>query len=134
MPRMWRTGNISIDRLSTYALFDCVASHSFISKSFSKHLERMPEILKLPYRVATLEGEVMTTNLISRDCNLDLGKGKELKVDLIRLKMRDFDIILGIDWLAKSFARVECRNKVVNFCLPLDHTFTFYGNLMDQPS
>ena len=38
--------------------------------------------------------------------------------DLIELTMLDFDIILGIDWLHKCYATIDCRNRVVRFQFP----------------
>ena len=35
--------------------------------------------------------------------------------DLIELTMLDFDIILGMDWLHKCYATIECQNRVVRF-------------------
>ena len=32
--------------------------------------------------------------------------------------MLDFDIILGMDWLHKCYATIDCRNRVVRFQFP----------------
>lgn len=47
-------GNITINELDVYALFDCGASHSFISKKFVKFLDHKPKLLNHLYRVANL--------------------------------------------------------------------------------
>lgn len=40
-----------------------------------------------------------------------------MPVDLILLPMNDFDIILGMDWLTKYRAVLDCFNKLVHFNL-----------------
>ena len=39
-------------------------------------------------------------------------------VDLIVLDMHDFDIILGMDWLAKNQANIDCQRKRVIIQVP----------------
>ena len=36
-------------------------------------------------------------------------------MDLIELLTTDFDMILGMDWLAKYGATIDCRRKMVIF-------------------
>ena len=38
--------------------------------------------------------------------------------DLIELTMLDFDIILGMYWLNKCYATIDCPNRVVRFHFP----------------
>jgi hypothetical protein len=38
-----------------------------------------------------------------------------LQVDLVLLTIQDFDIILGMDWLGKHHANMDCYNKIVTF-------------------
>ena len=35
--------------------------------------------------------------------------------DLIVLNMIEFDIIMGMDWLASCYANIDCRGKIVRF-------------------
>ena len=39
--------------------------------------------------------------------------------------MLDFDVILGVDWLAKYKAMIDCNNLVVEFCLPDRNQFAY---------
>ncbi|KAL0416064.1 UNVERIFIED_CONTAM: Transposon Tf2-12 polyprotein, partial [Sesamum latifolium] len=86
-----------------------------------------PELLDEPYRVATPGDKILVTNLIYRNCTVGIENAK-LIVDLIRINIREFDVILGMDWLAKHFAHMDCRNKVINFHPPTNEGFTFRGN------
>ena len=53
---------------------------------------------------------------------------RELLADLTLLEMRDFDIILGIDWLATHYAMVDCHRKKVIFQEPSEIEFCFVGS------
>ena len=39
-------------------------------------------------------------------------------VDLINQAIKGYDVIIGMDWLARYHARVDCRTKMVDFCIP----------------
>ena len=43
-------------------------------------------------------------------------KGREFMADLILLDIHDFDVILGMDWLSRHHATVDCYRKEVTFC------------------
>ena len=40
-----------------------------------------------------------------------------MTINLVLLHLRDFDIILGLDWLSKYRAMVDCFNKTIRFNL-----------------
>ena len=44
--------------------------------------------------------------------------GYESEVDFIPLELHDFDIILGMDWLSKYKALIDCYAKTVTFQMP----------------
>ena len=50
-----------------------------------------------------------------------------LSAVLIVVKMTDFDVILGMDWLAENRASIDCRKKEVKFSPPTGPTFKFKG-------
>ena len=50
------------------------------------------------------------TNLVLKYYILCI-EGRELLADLVFLDMRDFDVILGMDWLASYHASVHCFEK-----------------------
>ncbi|XP_022155925.1 uncharacterized protein LOC111022925 [Momordica charantia] len=59
--------------------------------------------------------------------------GQALKVTLIQLDMQDFDVILGMDWLAANRANIDCSKKEVSFRLPSGQNFTFKGIKVGVP-
>ena len=38
---------------------------------------------------------------------------REFSIDLIALPFHEFDLILGLDWLSKHWAIVDCDKKIV---------------------
>ena len=53
--------------------------------------------------------------------------GRTIHVDLKVVDMTDFDVILGMDWLAENFASIDCHKKEVVFTPPNGLTFKFKG-------
>lgn len=40
-----------------------------------------------------------------------------MPVDLLVLRqLQNFDILLGMDWLARYYAIIDCRDRIVIFC------------------
>ena len=53
---------------------------------------------------------------------------QELCADLVMLDMSDYDVILGMDFLSKYEATINCKAKTVGFKPPGEEMFTFFGN------
>lgn len=54
---------------------------------------------------------------IYRDCEIKV-HDRDMLVDLVALDIRDFDLILGMDWLSCHCAKVDYQRKVLCFELP----------------
>ena len=52
---------------------------------------------------------------------------QEFLADLILLDIHDFDVILGMDWLSRHHAIVDCYRKEVRFCRPGETKVVLYG-------
>jgi len=69
-------------------------------------------------------------DLVSRDRVKDdqvIIGNQTLSVDLMVVNMTDFDVILGMDWLAENRASIDYRKKEVKFSPPIGPTFKFKG-------
>ena len=53
--------------------------------------------------------------------------GRELSANFIELDLGDFDMILGMDWLARYGATIDCRKKMVTFEPEGEDPFVFVG-------
>ncbi|KAL0558700.1 hypothetical protein IC582_003280 [Cucumis melo] len=114
--------------LGHYALvlFDSGSSHSFISSAFVLHARLEVEPLHHVLSVSTPSGECMLSKEKVKACQIEIA-GHVIEVTLIVLDMLDFDVILGMDWLAANHASIDCSRKEVTFNPPSMASFKFKG-------
>ncbi|TYJ97124.1 gag protease polyprotein [Cucumis melo var. makuwa] len=114
--------------LGHYALllFDSGSSHSFISSAFVLHARLEVEPLHHVLSVSTPSGECMLSKEKVKACQIVIA-GHVIEVTLLVLDMLDFDVILGMDWLAANHASIDCSRKEVAFNPPSMVSFKFKG-------
>ena len=59
-----------------------------------------------------------------RDCSIKIQE-YEFLGDLIELAFKEFDVILGMDWLSRHQVMVDCRMKRVTLGTPNDNEVIF---------
>lgn len=91
-------GNLVLCNSWVHVLFNIGASHSFISSACAKSLELVGEPLEAALDVMSPMGGCVRIRLICKDC---------------KIRMSDFDIILGMDWLSAHQAVIDCRQRKV---------------------
>ncbi|XP_027071874.1 uncharacterized protein [Coffea arabica] len=98
------------------------ATHSFVTPAFMFGIDVKAERLPYDLEVKTPTGnQSLLANEVYRNCDIWVGEWK-LVIDLISLTIKGYDVILEMDWLAHYHARVDCRMKVVEFCIPSEAT------------
>ena len=80
---------------------------------FVKKLDMEPVFLGEACVVSLPSGETLTSQFIFKEVPIKVA-GRELRVDVIVLKMVDYDAILGMDWLSKYNATILCKWTVVS--------------------
>ena len=85
-----------------------------------------------PLSVTTPLCDELETDIFFPSC-LVLVEGRELLADLILLDVLEFDVILGMDWLARHYASLDCREKMVIFRITNDDEFRFRGDKASMP-
>ncbi|XP_042400862.1 uncharacterized protein LOC121990874 [Zingiber officinale] len=123
-------GTISVYAFTADLLIDTGSSHSFISRLFLGKIGRLPIHRTHGLTVSLPSGEVLSISLEVKGCPLDFN-GQTLMVDLQVLQMVEFDIILGMDWLAMNHATVDCGTRVVTFRPPGLPSLVFFGTESD---
>ncbi|XP_028101050.1 uncharacterized protein LOC114300363 [Camellia sinensis] len=94
-------------------LFDSRASpHFFISASCVTTLGLKPEQLETPMSVASSLGGQTRVDLVCKSCELGVSSLR-LTCNLRVMKMSDFDVILGMNWLSAHRATIDCYRKTV---------------------
>ncbi|XP_060974512.1 uncharacterized protein LOC133039624 [Cannabis sativa] len=107
-------GQISISGKLCTVLFDSGATHSFIALKMIDKLELPYVNFSYKFMTELPSGEVMISSRGVRDAPIRIAD-KELSGDLIELEMRDYDLILGMDWLSRHGATIDCRKRTVTF-------------------
>ena len=105
-------GIISILDHDAYTLVDPGATHSFASKPFLDRFQIETQPLEGRMRVSLPYGDPLFTDRVVRDSRV-LIEGQEFLADLIALYIMDFDVVLGMDWLSRHRATLDCYKKEV---------------------
>ena len=111
------TGIISILDHDAYTLVDPRATHSFASKHFLDRSQIKTQPLEGHMRVSLPVGDLLFSDRVVRDSRVLIGV-QEFPADLAALDMRDFDVVLGMDWLSRHKATLDCYKKEVKLRRP----------------
>ncbi|GJS28767.1 putative reverse transcriptase domain-containing protein [Tanacetum coccineum] len=106
------TGTFLLNNCHASMLFDSGADRSFVSFTFSAFLDVAPSTLDTSYAVELADGRISKTNVVLRGCTLGL-LGHPFDMDLMPIELGSFDVIIGMDWLAKYHALIVCDETVV---------------------
>ena len=126
------TGQLSLAKQDAHVLIDSGTTHSFVSYAFAKKLCRGEERIRKTFRTALPSGDVLLSEYWVRQVPIIICD-RELHVDLIIIDLKDFDVILGMDFLGKYNAVINCRQRKVTFTPDGDKKFTYIGKSLRQP-
>ena len=102
----------SLYNFEMHALIDPGSTHSYVCM---EHVfDKVPVMEKLAYdmHVTSPLGHSISVNSVYRNCPIVI-QAREFLADLTTLPFREFDLILGMDWLTKHRAIVDCGQKTV---------------------
>ncbi|GJV19199.1 putative reverse transcriptase domain-containing protein [Tanacetum coccineum] len=108
------TGTFLLNNCYASMLFDSGADRSFVSTTFSALLDVTPTTLDTSYAVELADGRISETNIVLRGCTLGL-LGHPFDIDLMPVELGSFDVIIGMDWLAKYHALIVCDEKTQKY-------------------
>ncbi|XP_028092232.1 uncharacterized protein LOC114292470 [Camellia sinensis] len=120
-------GTLSVNGQLTHVLLDSGSTHSVVSKTFAPNLNRSMEPLNYVLYVSLPSADYMLCAFMYPACELLLGD-ISLCANLMPPDMVHFDAILGMDWLAKYHATIDCVCKQVVFRPSGQDEFTFVGH------
>ncbi|XP_022855735.1 uncharacterized protein LOC111376953 [Olea europaea var. sylvestris] len=121
-----KTCILLLSDVPAYALFDSWATNSFISTSFVARSNFACVKTNNELEASIPSGRTLCTNQMTKSMKLGID-GKILEADLYLLEMKDFNVILGIDWLGLNHATIRCHEKEVLFHRPGEEEFRFFG-------
>ncbi|GJS68976.1 putative reverse transcriptase domain-containing protein [Tanacetum coccineum] len=88
------TGTFLLNNCYASMLFDSGADISFVLTTFSALLDVAPSILDTSYAVKLADGRISKTNIVLKGYTLGL-LGHPFNIDLMRIELGSFDIIIG---------------------------------------
>ncbi|XP_052197351.1 uncharacterized protein LOC127804519 [Diospyros lotus] len=125
-------GILSLYDIDVCVLFDTGSTHSFVAPRVVCHIPISSTLLPYYLIVTTLGDTKMVGSEVYRDCKI-MVHDKEFPGNLVVLDIKDFDLILGMDWLSQHYAKVDCRHKVIHFELP-HHPIVVYRGIKPMSS
>lgn len=115
-------GILSLYNIDVRVLFNTGSTHSFVAPRVMCHIPFSSTLLPYYLIVSTSGGVELVGSEVYRDCKI-MVHDKELPGDLIILDIHDFDLILGMDWLSRHYAKVDCRCKVIHLSHPNSQSY-----------
>ncbi|GJX91946.1 putative nucleotidyltransferase, ribonuclease H [Tanacetum coccineum] len=120
-------GNLYIDDRTVFVLFDTGATHSIISTTFAKKLNMNPTPLIERVIISTPMKNHMLIDHEYVNCPLRFAD-RIRPANLLPIHMLDFDVILGMDWLASHRATIDCYARTVIFGNVRQPEFVYHGS------
>ncbi|GKG04197.1 putative reverse transcriptase domain-containing protein, partial [Tanacetum coccineum] len=106
------TGMFLLNNHYASMLFDSGADRSLVSNTLSALFDVISSTLDTSYAVKLANGRIYETNVILKGCTLG-SLGHPFDIDLVLVELGSFDVIVGMDWLAKYHAVIVCDAKIV---------------------
>ena len=105
-------GIFSLYDIEMHALIDPGSTHSYVC--IDHVFDKIPTVEQLAYdmHVTSPLGHSSSMNSVYRNCPIVIQE-REFLADLIPLPFREFDLIMGMDWLSKNRAIVDYGQKIV---------------------
>ncbi|GKD94316.1 putative reverse transcriptase domain-containing protein, partial [Tanacetum coccineum] len=124
------TGTFLLNDCYASILFDTSADRSFVFTTFSSLIDITPTTLDHYYDVELANGKIIGINTIIRGCTLNF-LDHPFNINLMPIELGSFDIIIGMDWLSKYHAVIDCAEKIV--CIPWgNETLIIYRDESNQ--
>ncbi|XP_024962587.1 uncharacterized protein LOC112502785 [Cynara cardunculus var. scolymus] len=107
-------GHVKLIDLSVYVSFDTGATHSIVSEQLESRLKSYEQTTEFPVVISTPIGGSICVLTRSSKCQLLIGDCIR-EVTLLPMHMSYFDLILGMDWLSRHWATINCNAKQILF-------------------
>jgi len=122
-------GNFSIYSHPAYILFDSGATYSFISSKFVAKYQVEPT---QKHRIGVMlpSGNTVICENLFENCPIEI-MGENFPSDLYQFDLAEFDAILGMDWLHRHRAQIDCRLQKVSLRGPGRKRVSYKGLEVD---
>ncbi|XP_035832003.1 uncharacterized protein LOC110870500 [Helianthus annuus] len=106
------SGIFLLNLIPTYVLFDIGASRSFVSSELVSHPSFRIERMNVPLEVEIADSKSYLLHEVCKDCEI-IVEDEKFAIDLIPMVLGEFKFVVGMDWLAKHHAEIQCEKKYV---------------------
>nr|GEV03304.1 hypothetical protein [Tanacetum cinerariifolium] len=89
----------------------------FVLYSFSEKISTQLSKLPKPLEVKIGHSKMVTVSTMYLDYDLK-ANDSSLKIDLIPMMLREFNVVIGMDWLSKYNANILCDSEIVSVVNP----------------
>ena len=103
-------GTFLVNSLPTLVLFEFGASRSFVSWSFSREFELHVGKLECSLWVSIANEHKIYASSVYQGCVLEIF-GVSFPIDLIQIPMGDVCVIMGMEWLSRFGAMIDCEGQ-----------------------
>ncbi|KAL8093525.1 hypothetical protein AgCh_035410 [Apium graveolens] len=124
-------GTLTLNSVPVNVLFDSGASKSFISVNCVNKIKLMLEDLDEPPTIEVANKDKVLVKQFCPSCSLEIS-GYMFPVNLIPFELGDFDVILGMDWLSRYRANIDCKKKRVIMYTPDNKRISYQGQRQDK--
>ncbi|XP_024974722.1 uncharacterized protein LOC112512813 [Cynara cardunculus var. scolymus] len=124
------TSTFSINSICAKVLFDSGAKFSFVSPLFAKSVCMIPILLDKKLIVETANSQE-TIASVYQDYAIII-EGCKLPIRLFPMPMKEFNVVVGMDWLASNQTSILCNQKRVKIELPGKGTVIIKGDHQDH--
>ncbi|KAD4385578.1 hypothetical protein E3N88_25747 [Mikania micrantha] len=125
------TGMFLVNNHFASILFDTGADKSFISTKFEHVVNQKSTPLTEIYTIELANGKLLTARKILKGCVLSYD-GHSFYLDLIPIQLGSFDVVIGMDWLSKHQAEIQCHLKIVRVPLPNGGALEIQGEIASR--
>ncbi|CAN6483876.1 unnamed protein product [Victoria cruziana] len=103
-------GTLLLNEFFVRVLFDTGASHSFIVRQLARQLENEVIVASFVIRISSPLGvkQIDVEYILVEGLYIE---DRAFPAQLILLDMTEFDVILGMDWLARHSVLVDCQKR-----------------------
>ncbi|XP_076934341.1 uncharacterized protein LOC143600579 [Bidens hawaiensis] len=111
------TGTFLLNKLPATVLFDSDANKSFISYKFCHALSSPLRKLEQSFTLEIADGKQIEITEAIDDCFLNI-EGQTFPIRTMVTKLGEFDLVIGMDWLAAYKAQINCDTKSIKLQAP----------------
>ncbi|KAJ0557459.1 putative nucleotidyltransferase, Ribonuclease H [Helianthus annuus] len=125
-------GTFLVHNVYAKVLFDSGANQSFINTSFCQALRLPLSTVRQIFIVETADGNSVEINQVLQKIDIEL-VGHKFTANLFPMKLAEFDVVLGMDWLIANHAQIICDKNSIEIQTPTGEIIKILGDKPRKP-